>query len=105
MPSRRQKTKTKPRYDPVTRELWLGDRLVKRYRVQAANQILILRAFQELGRPTHIDDPLPPHPEIDPHDRLHDAVKRLNQHQITPLIHFERDGTGCGILWSLIEPK
>jgi hypothetical protein len=94
----------KPRYDPAKRELRLGDRLVKRFRVPAGNQVLILKAFEEEAWPDRIDDPLPPNSDIDPHERLKAAIKRLNKAQIEHLIQFSGDGTGRAILWSLIPP-
>jgi hypothetical protein len=37
----------RPRCDSALRELWLGNWIVKRFRVLAENQELILKAFQE----------------------------------------------------------
>src|SRR5688572_13375378 len=93
-----------PSYDPALRELWLGDQLVKRFRVPAANQELVLKVFEEEGWPRRIDDTLPPH-GIDSHERLHDTIKSLNKSQINRLIKFSGDGKGQGIIWSLIPPK
>jgi hypothetical protein len=104
MPARRRKA-DRPQYRAATRELWLGDRLVKRYRVRAENQELMLKAFEEEGWPQRIDDPLPPHPDIDSHERLKAAIKRLNKAQKSALIHFSGDGTGRGILWSLMPAE
>jgi hypothetical protein len=95
----------RPKYEQGVRELRLGKRLVKRYRVPADNQELILKAFEEEHWPPHIDDPLPPRVDIDPHERLHETIKSLNKSQINRLIRFSGDGTGRGILWSLIPPK
>jgi hypothetical protein len=95
----------RPKYESDVRELRLGNRLVKRYRVRADNQELILKAFEEEHWPRHIDDPLPPRANIDPRERLHETIKRLNKAQKARLIRFSGDGTGHGILWSLIPKK
>jgi len=88
-----------PRWDAARRELCLDGRLVKRFRRPAANQEIILAAFEEEGWPPAIDDPLPGAPGIDPRERLHEAVRRLNGSQKDAGIHFERDGSGCRVLW------
>ena len=51
-------------HDSVTKRV--GDRVVKQFRVPAGNQELILAAFEEMGWPPHIDDPLPPVHDLDP---------------------------------------
>lgn len=83
------------------RELCLGNRTVKRFKVPAANQELLLDAFEEEGWPSHLDDPLPPHPGQDSKRRLHDTIDRLNRNQTNRLIRFRGDGTGCGVFWEL----
>jgi hypothetical protein len=67
--------------------------------VPAANQEIILQAFQEERWPACIDDPLPPHPCIDPKRRLHDTLNSLNRHQREPFIHFFGNGKGEGVRW------
>ena len=47
-------------------EVRYRDEIVKRYRVPAPNQELILAAFEEEGWPQLIDDPLPPQDELNP---------------------------------------
>ncbi|MHB0958236.1 MAG: hypothetical protein ACYC0X_12220 [Pirellulaceae bacterium] len=93
---------TKPRWNPVRRELWVGDSLIKRYRQPAPNQEPVLAAFEEEGWPQRIDDPLSPNWDIDPKRRLRDTVAGLNSsHKTKDLIVFEPDGTGEGVLWEL----
>ena len=92
----------RPAWDAVRRELRLGGLLIKRFRVPALNQQLILAAFEELGWPQGIDDPLPPTADKHPKERLHEAIDRLNRSQQNRLIRFRGDGTGEGILWELI---
>jgi hypothetical protein len=92
-----------PRWDGCRRELWWGGRLVKRFRQPAPNQEALLAAFEELGWPEWMDDPLPREKGIDPQERLHDTVKGLNRHQRQRLLHFCGDGTGQRIGWCLVR--
>ena len=92
----------KPRWHGARRELYLGEQLVKRFRVPARNQEWILEVFEEDGWPETIDDPLPPSPNIDPKSRLHDTINRLNNKQINPLLRFHGNGNGCGVFWKLV---
>ena len=91
-----------PKWLRDRRELRLGDRVVKQFKVPAPNQETILAAFEEEGWPYRIDDPLPPHMDQDPKRRLHDTINKLNRHQRHTLVHFRGDGTGRGICW---EPR
>jgi hypothetical protein len=88
-----------PHWDKDRRELRLGDQLVKQFKVPAPNQEIILGAFQEELWPAFIDDPLPPHPSIDPKRRLHDTLGSLNRNQKRPLIRFLGNGNGEGVRW------
>jgi hypothetical protein len=87
-----------PRWDRKRRELTIGNILVKRFKWPAENQEQVLDAFEEEGWPPRIDDPLIPHPKIDPKRRLHDTLKCLNRKQINACIKFRGDGTGQGVL-------
>jgi hypothetical protein len=100
---KRRAARAKPRWDPPLRQLWLGKELVKWFRVPAGNQELILAAFHEQGWPAHIDDPLPHMPGIDPKERLHAALRRLNGRQLRRLLRFRGDGTGRGVCWEAID--
>lgn len=91
----------KPCWNAARRELRLNGRVVKRFRVPAQNQEMILAAFEEEGWPDHIDDPLPVSDDIDPPTRLHDAINRLNGCQSHRLIRFSGNGTGTGVSWQL----
>jgi hypothetical protein len=75
---------------------------VKRFRVPAANQGLILAAFEEEGWPRFIDDPLPRHGDEEPARRLQATIKSLNRHQASPLIRFRGNG-GEKVLWEVVE--
>ncbi len=88
-----------PQWDAGSRELRVGRVLVKRFRQRASSQQMILAVFEEEGWPHAIDDPLPPKADVDSRARLHDAIKRLNQHQKKQLIHFQGDGTGQRVMW------
>ncbi len=96
--------RTAPRWDPLLRELWVREVLVKRFRRLAPVLELLLTSFQEMDWPIRIDDPLPPQHDIEPHERLRDAIKRLNRCQRPLMIHFMADGSGRGVRWELVEP-
>jgi hypothetical protein len=91
----------RPHWDRSRYELRFGDSIVKRFRLPAPNQKRILAAFEEEHWPPRIDDPLPPHPEIDSKRRLHHTLIALNRNQKQRLIQFHGDGTGQGVCWSL----
>jgi hypothetical protein len=94
-----------PVWDAFRRELRLRGLTVKRYRVHAQNQELVLAVFQELGWPACIDDPLPQGGDIDPKERLQATIKSLNRCQRTPRIRFHGNGTACQICWEIIPPR
>jgi hypothetical protein len=91
----------KPCWNGARRELSLKGAVVKRFRVPAQNQEVILGAFEEEGWPDHIDDPLPGSRDIDPVTRLHDAINRLNGCQTHRLLRFSGNGTGTGVSWAI----
>jgi hypothetical protein len=95
----------KPRWDAARRELALGERMIKRFRVPARNQELVLSAFQEANWPESIDDPLTGEFDIDPKTRLNDVVYRLNHKQLACLIRFHVNGRGGRVYWSLYDAQ
>lgn len=92
----------KPKWDRDLQELRLGDDIVKRFKVPAPNQETVLAVFEEEDWPVYVDDPLPPHPQIDPKSRLHDTINSLNRNQQKNLIQFRGNGSGKGVRWELI---
>jgi hypothetical protein len=88
-----------PEWDPKRQVLKYGGKVVKGFHQKSSNQVLVLAAFQELGWPHHMDDPLVPVKGIDPKHRLRFTIWRLNNHQENRLIKFLGDGTGQGIRW------
>jgi hypothetical protein len=88
-----------PTWDRDRRELRVGPKVVKVFKLPSPMQEAILVAFEEEHWPPRIDDPLPGHPELLPKRRLHDTIKSLNRNQKHPLIRFMGDGTGEGIRW------
>jgi hypothetical protein len=94
----------KPQWLSIRRELRLDDTLVKRFRVPARNQEVILSSFEDEGWPEQIDDPLPVRGDVDPQTRLHDAINRLNRAQTNPLIRFSGNGSGTGVSWKVRRP-
>lgn len=89
----------KPVWDRDRQQLRVGKKIVKEFKVPAANQEVILAAFQEEHWPPRVDDPLPPHPDQDPKRRLHDTINSLNRNQKQSLIKFLGDGSGQGVRW------
>ena len=89
----------RPFWDSETRQLKVGRRLVKRLTRPAPTLELVLQAFQEMDWPAHLDDPLPPEHGLDPRQRLHDTIKRLNHCQRPLTLRFLGDGSGRGIIW------
>jgi hypothetical protein len=81
------------------RILFFTGEIVKRFRVPAANQELILMAFEEEGWPPHLSDPLPGKGEVPAKRRLSDAIKNLNAHQCRHRLRFHGDGRGLGVFW------
>jgi hypothetical protein len=93
----------KPTWNARSRELRVGELLVKKFRVPAGNQELVLSAFEEEGWPAYIDDPLPMKSEIVPKQRLSNVINRLNGSQLAPVLRFHGDGNGEGIGWQLLH--
>ena len=94
-----------PQWDAEDRTLYIGDLVVKEYRVRSPNQEAVLSAFQEEGWPHYIDDPLSPAGEQSPKQRLRDTIKCLNANQKHHLIRFRGDGTGERVRWELIADR
>jgi hypothetical protein len=91
-----------PHFDRESRELRVGDRLVKRFRQPASCQETILRAFDEKGWPRVMPDPLPPEKGRCAQRRLHDTVNNLNRNQRQALIRFYVTGNGRRVGWGLV---
>ncbi len=94
-----------PKWDRDRRELRIGGKIVKVFKLPSPMQESILMAFEEEHWPPRIDDPLPGHPDYHPKRRLHDTIKSLNRNQKHCLIRFMGDGTGEGIRWELVPAK
>ncbi len=92
-----------PSWDADRHELRFQGKLVKQYKGRAANQQAILNAFEEENWAARIDDPLPPALDQNSKRRLSDTIKSLNGKQRNPLIRFSGDGTGEGVIWSVVE--
>jgi hypothetical protein len=93
----------KPVWDKDLNRLTLGDLVVKEYKTPAPNQQLILSVFQEEGWPPRIDDPLPPHPDLEPKRRLHETIISLNRNQRNRVLQFCGDGQGEGVRWQCFQ--
>ena len=95
--------KQRPSWDCDRKELRFREWVIKQFRWPAVNQETVLMAFEEEDWPARIDDPLPPKVNQDPKHRLHDTIKCLNRNHMKPVIRFNGDGTGEGILWTFRE--
>jgi hypothetical protein len=93
-----------PDWDPIRRELRYRGKVIKRYRVPAQNQELILTAFQESGWPECIDDPLPPSLDQDSKERLQTTIKSLNCSQLSRALRFHGNGDGQQVYWQAAVP-
>ncbi len=91
-----------PRWNPELCELTYSGQLIKRYRVPAHNQKLVLDTFEELRWICCIDDPLPPEGDLDPKRRLADTIKSLNRGQFARLIKFYGNGEGQQVCWKAL---
>jgi hypothetical protein len=90
----------KPAWDAAVRELRWRGRMVRKFRRSAPNQEYLLSAFQELGWPRRLDDPLPPNGDVDPEERVRETVRSLNRGQRPLAIRFESETSGRGIRWT-----
>jgi len=91
----------KPRWDAALRTLWHGSHVVKRFRVPAVNQEIVLQVFEEEGWPRMIDDPIPQDHSRDRKVRLHDTIRRLNNQQHMQRLRFAGNGRGDGVCWEV----
>ena len=92
-----------PEWDAQYRVLSFDGKTVKQFKWLAANQELVLNAFQEECWPKRILDPLSPQPSQVMKRRLSDTIKCLNRGHINPLIRFRGDGTGEGMFWEPVR--
>ena len=92
-----------PVWNNVQRTLWWRSRVVLRFRNAAANQCLLLSAFQEQGWQPRIDDPLPRVAKKNPKIRLGQTVRSLNDGLKLPVMRFHSDGTGRGVTWESLD--
>jgi hypothetical protein len=92
----------RPLWDDAARGLWWRCRLIKHFRNDAANQRLILRAFEEQGWPQKVDDSLPRAAGVRCKVQLREAVRSLHRGQSPLVLRFRADGAGTGIRWEPI---
>src|SRR5262249_24878642 len=92
-----------PTWDRDRQELRDSCIVVKRFKVPAAKQEIILAAFEEEHWPRRIDNPLPRRGVPSPGQRLQETIKSLNRHQKRPLIRFFGDGSGQGVRWEFCD--
>jgi hypothetical protein len=90
-----------PRWDSHRRVLLFDRQVVKRFKVPAPNQEIVLATFEEEAWPVRIDDPLPQHVNIVAKQRLHDTITSLNRNQQNRLLRFFGDGSGEAVCWEI----
>src|SRR5262249_4491828 len=85
-----------PRWDRATRQLWLGDELVRTYTRHAPAQFTLLDPSQKAGWPFTLPNPLT-------HSSAKDAVGELNHHAAATRLRFQlgEGGDRSCIRWSL----
>jgi hypothetical protein len=91
----------KPEWEPALGELRYRGQVVKQFHRSAPNQECILNAFQELGWPERVDDPLPKERGAGGLERLRETVKSLNRGQ--HVLHFRVEPDGRGVRWIALE--
>jgi len=102
---RKARSAAVPHWDEDARELWYLNQLVRVVKrpKQAHNIVGILRAFEEAGWPTRIDDPHGRKPSDETRRR---DMENLKKGLLKPLLTFECDGNGTGFLWKKIpQPR
>jgi hypothetical protein len=93
-PRPRRGRRPRPRWDPNTRTLYLGARLIKRYnRGSAPNQIDIIEAFENARWASAVDDP------FGDSKKLNQTLRDLNRTLPAGTIRFRQDGTGEAVCW------
>lgn len=95
--SLRSRVPTTPRWDDVSRSLWVGDTQIKKLTKPAPHQELVLKVFEEEGWPSRILDPLPSGA------REYTIVSLNRNHVNLGILRFGKDGTGKGITWHFVE--
>jgi hypothetical protein len=91
-----------PRWDKAQRILYFGNEIVKRFRVPAGNQEAILDAFERLGWPAVIDNPLPSEPGMSRKYRRHFTIGRLNGRRVNKRLEFFGNGDVKKIGWRAV---
>jgi len=95
--------RTAPRWHCQSRELFIGAvKILDFRRRRAPNQELLLTALEETGWTNPLDNPLPGNGRK-AHERLRNAVKKLNRKQQAIVFHL--DGTGTAIRWELCSSE
>ena len=88
-----------PRWDRASGGLLWGGVVVKRFRHDAANQAVVLDAFEGRGWPPSVADPLPRRAGLNRKERLRETVRGLNRRLAAGTIRFLSGGSGGEIRW------
>jgi hypothetical protein len=101
--SRRIVDREMPSWDRNRRELLVGARVVKRFKLPAVAAESILAAFEERDWPERLDDPLTLGDAIKSLEQLLVAVQLLNRGQRAPYVRFSTEANGHTVCWELSE--
>jgi len=91
----------RPSWDRNRGELKLGAVVVKRLKMVAADEEVVLAAFEELGWPSTIDGLLPAAGDVETQRRLLRTIEALNSRQLCALVRFRAEPNGRGVRWEL----
>ena len=95
----RSSGKTVPFWDRKKKQLTFKTAVVKSFRQDAPNQMLVLDSFQELGWPDEIDDPLLKGGRANSKQRVRDTARDLNKRRRSEAVKFAANGKGTGFIW------
>ncbi len=84
-----------PRWDRASGGLLWGGVVVKCFRHDAANQAVVLDAFEGRGWPPSVADPLPRRAGLNRKERLRETVRGLNRRLAAGTIRFLSGGSGA----------
>jgi hypothetical protein len=91
-----------PHWDRDRGELRVGSIIVKRFTMAAADQEMILAAFEEASWQASVENPLGVCSD-QAGSHLQEVVDALNRRQSRPLVRFFQDGSGQRVRWEFID--
>lgn len=96
-----KESELRPRYIAAEHALYVGDKLIRKFKHPSPRQEGVIAAFEKAGWPTQIANPFANPTSLAKQHKakqfLHDAIKRLNETQT--VITFHGSGDGLGVSW------